>query len=417
MSQLERGRLLIQQQRYDLAEQALRQAMTELPNDGMVHGMLALALCGQKQMKAARTAAKEAVALEPDLPFAHYVLGCVLHDSEAYAAARQSAREAIRLDPACADYFTLLGQAYMAEAKWAKGLKAVEKALALDPEDADAANFRALALTQLGRTDAARSAITRATSQAPEDPLAHANQGWAHLHANQPAKALPCFREALRLDPEHEFARHGMVTALKARHLIYRMMLGYFLWMSRISPKARIGVVIGVYILVRMLRATAMHASPAVAIVVWPVLIACVLFILLSWVADPVFNLMLRFNRYGRYALTHRQVMGSNWLVGLLVGAIVAGVGAYLFSMPALGALAVCMAVMILPVSATYETATQASFRQAAVVCIVLVVMAVLLTVGILLDQTAMAVLGGGVFALFMIGFLLAFSFGTARQG
>ena len=56
-------------------------------------------------------------------------------------------------------------------------------------------------------------------------------------------------REALRIAPENEYARHGLVEALKARHLVYRMMLAYFLWMARLSSKARWAVVIGALVL------------------------------------------------------------------------------------------------------------------------------------------------------------------------
>ena len=50
----------------------------------------------------------------------------------------------------------------------------------------------------------------------PENAHTNANQGWSLLHGGQPGKALEHFREALRLDPDLEFARAGMVEALKA---------------------------------------------------------------------------------------------------------------------------------------------------------------------------------------------------------
>ncbi|MDB5311521.1 MAG: tetratricopeptide repeat protein [Gemmataceae bacterium] len=46
--------------------------------------------------------------------------------------------------------------------------------------------------------------------------------GWALLHARQPAEALTHFREALRLDPTNEWARDGLIEALKARYWVYR---------------------------------------------------------------------------------------------------------------------------------------------------------------------------------------------------
>ena len=192
-------------------------------------------------------------------------------------------------------------------------------------------------------------------------------------------------------------------------------MLGYFLWMSRLSPKARVFILIALFLLLRTLRATTISAPPAVTAVAWPLLIAGMLFVLLSWVADPLFNLVLRFDRFGRYALTRRQAMSTNWLVGLLAGAAVSGVAAYAFSQPALAAMALCMAAMILPISATYGTATQTQFRQGATVCVALAVMATLLVVGMLIGHTTLAAMFAGAFGLVFIGSLLVV--GVCRKG
>ena len=53
------------------------------------------------------------------------------------------------------------------------------------------------------------------------------------------------FREALRLNPNMEWARQGILEALRARNPIYRVMLRYFLWMSRFRGKVQFGIVIG----------------------------------------------------------------------------------------------------------------------------------------------------------------------------
>ena len=60
-----------------------------------------------------------------------------------------------------------------------------------------------------------------------------------------PLKAMEHFREALRLDPEMEWARAGIVEAMKARNFVYRWMLAYFLWMARLDSRVRWGLVIG----------------------------------------------------------------------------------------------------------------------------------------------------------------------------
>ena len=98
-----------------------------------------------------------------------------------------------------------------------------------------------MALVQLGRKDEAQQTLGSALANDPENALTHANQGWALLHRGDHAKALEHFREALRIDPELDWARAGIVEALKARHLIYRVMLRFFLWMGRQSQGRAVG--------------------------------------------------------------------------------------------------------------------------------------------------------------------------------
>src|SRR4029077_11267359 len=79
-SHLQRGRLLFQQSRYDLAEAELRQALAEDPNDAYAHALLAMCLAEREEFPDATAEARQAIHLEPDSPFTHYVLAQVLHD-------------------------------------------------------------------------------------------------------------------------------------------------------------------------------------------------------------------------------------------------------------------------------------------------------------------------------------------------
>src|SRR5438876_7808655 len=119
-------------------------------------------------------------------------------------------------------------------------------------------------MVKLGRKAEAGTTIDAALARNPDSAVTHANQGWTLLEKGEPKKALEHFREALRLDPENEWARHGIVEALKARNVIYGLMLRHFLWMSKLSPAAQWGVILGGYFLNRMLG-TAAKTSPDLA--------------------------------------------------------------------------------------------------------------------------------------------------------
>jgi hypothetical protein len=143
------------------------------------------------------------------------------------------------------------------------------------------------------------------------------------------------------------------VEALKAHNPIYRLFLMYFLWMSRMSSAAQWGVVLGGYFGARVLNQIA-EDNPAARPFVYPVVIAYVLFALMSWLAQPLFNLLLRMNRFGRLALSGEQVVASNWLGGCLLAAAIALVAGLVLWDPALLLTAGGLAILTLPMSALF---------------------------------------------------------------
>ena len=56
-------------------------------------------------------------------------------------------------------------------------------------------------------------------------------------------------------------------------------------------------------------------------------LILWLLFVLLTWVAEPFFNLLLRLNRFGRLALSREQIVESNWIGAVMLLAVLSVVG------------------------------------------------------------------------------------------
>src|SRR4051812_22930037 len=100
--------------------------------------------------------------------------------------------------------------------------------------------------------------------------------------------------------------------------------------MGRLSAKAQWAVLLGLLFLPGMLRSLA-RGNPGLEALVVPINFALLGFALLTWVADPLFNLLLRLNRFGRLALSRPQVVASNWLGGWLV--LTAGIFIAAFAM------------------------------------------------------------------------------------
>ncbi|HKS17035.1 MAG TPA: tetratricopeptide repeat protein [Planctomycetota bacterium] len=315
----DRAGILIQQGRYDLAEQELRKALSEDPESGRVHSRLALCLAAQDRLPEAYPEVARGIQLDPSSSFGHYVGGLVHLQGNRYEEAEASVRRAIELDPDDPDFRALLARTHLVRSQWTEALAAAEAGLQLFAEHAECMNLRAMALTKLGRTGEASADIESALEQDPEDGLAHANQGWLLLHRGKGKDGIVHFREALRIDPTDEFARAGLVEALKARNRIYGLFLVAFLWLSRFSGRGQFAIIIGAYVLFQVLRGVS-KSNPALAPYLTPLLVAYLVFVLFSWFGTPFFNLLLRLDREGRRALSAAQRQQSNAFVLLLAG-------------------------------------------------------------------------------------------------
>jgi tetratricopeptide (TPR) repeat protein len=352
---LQRAELLIGQSRYDLAEEELRQALALDPRDAFAHGLLALCLGKRERFAEATTEAQQSIHLAPDFPFAHYTLASILHDRRRNDEALAAITEALRLDSSEADYFALLSVIHLDERRWPAALEAAERGLRQDSEHVGCTNLRAIAMVKLGRKAEAGATIDAALARNPDNAITHANQGWTLLEKGDSKKALEHFREALRLDPDNAWARQGIIEALKARHFIYALMLRYFFFMSKLSRRAQWGVIAGGYFGSRLLGGIS-QARPEFRPWILPLQIAYIAFALLTWVADPLFNLMLRLNRFGRLALTREKTIASNWIGASLLLALLslAGCFAYGFNSPwLLGALV--FGLLLIPLAGTFR--------------------------------------------------------------
>jgi tetratricopeptide (TPR) repeat protein len=323
-ARLSRARLLLSQSRPADAERELLPALAESPDSAEVHAMLAICRVRLERGADALQPATTAVGLAPDWSFTHYVHALVLRDLGKSKPALAAIAEAIRLDPEDADHFTLQASIHLQREDWSAALASADDALRIDAEDTTAANLRAMSLVRLGRKDEAVHAVDQNLSRDPNDAFSHANQGWNALHRNDPRRAQEHFSEALRLDASLDYARQGLLEALKARNPVYRVMLAYFLWMGRMSGKIQWAFAIGVIFGNRAIRnLSATH--PEFAWVFVPVQVLFYAFIYLSWTATPMFNFTLLFDRFGRHVLTRRErtgafIFGASFL--LVLGAL-----------------------------------------------------------------------------------------------
>jgi tetratricopeptide (TPR) repeat protein len=310
---IERGRLLLLQSRYKLAEQELQRALTIDAENPTAHSLLAACYSGQHKPQ-------KALQLAPHNAYGYFVLGWALVDQHQLPRAKQAAEDAIRLNPHKADYFFLLGEIALRQMRWKDALHAAEEGLKLTPEHIDCLNVRARALTKQNRPQEAQIAINEALRLNPENARTRTNQGWLLLETNRGKEAMGHFREALRLNPQLQWAHEGVIEALHSRYFIYRLLICYFFWFSRFGYTGVGLLMVGLY-LGCCLSMFFLPVFPyAFELLVGAFFTICFLPI----ISAALFNVLLRFDSDGRLVLSDEQITAS---YGTIVCIFIASAG------------------------------------------------------------------------------------------
>ncbi len=305
---VQRAILLLQTQRYADAEKELRAAISEEPDTGQPYALLALCLFdgGSGSPEESFRLASRAIALEPENSFAHYALSYVCLRRKEYDAADTAIMKAIELDQYDADYYGLRGAIFLARNRREEARQAFREALAIDPNHHQSLTFLSQIESQLGNVDEAHRIAKQAVQNAPENADAHVARGYSFVYSNRPKEAFEAFREALRLDPNSDYARAGLLQALQMHHFFYRGMFRFFAWMNRLSGAMQWGLIIGFLIGYRILS-NLMRQHPEWTPFLLPIVIVYLAFVFMSWLSDPLSFFLLMFNRWGRLAMNARQ--------------------------------------------------------------------------------------------------------------
>jgi Tfp pilus assembly protein PilF len=317
---IERARLLIEQQRYREAEKELQKNLSSDPNNTDILSLLSICKSEEKKYDEAEKLIKIAISLDPANPYLIYGYSKVLFDQEKFIEAEKYIREAIRLEPQNADFFGLLAAIYLNKKEWEKALEFANKGLKISPDHITCLNLRSTALLKRNKKEDSYATISEALNYDPNNAITHANLGWGLLEKGEHKKALEHFKKSLQIDPQSEFAKEGLVEALKARHFIYRLFLKYVFWIGNLKGKAQWGILIGFYAGSKLLKSIA-ASNPSLKPFIMPVVFLYILFAISTWIIGPFTNLFLRLNIYGRYALSRTEILASDFVgASLLIG-------------------------------------------------------------------------------------------------
>ncbi len=318
-----RAQLLFRQNRLQEAVRIMGGLLSQNPDNVKCLALMAEIKAEQGAFETAAELINNAIQHSPDWSILYYIKSRIQLGLDQYDNAEACLEIATSIDPADADYYALWAAIKLDRKKFQEALDLSNRALELDPTNIQGLNCRSTAQLKLGDKAAAAVTIKGALKENPNNPYTHANYGWGLLEKGDAEGALKHFSEALKNDPNLDSAQAGMGQALKARYTVYRWFLKYAFWLGNLTEKYQWGVIIGFYLLMRMLGRLAENST--LKPFLNPLLALLVLLAFSTWVIVPLSNLFLRFNKYGNHLLSDKEKMSANF-VG--ASALVFAVGA-----------------------------------------------------------------------------------------
>lgn len=249
MSDLSRGRALLDVRRYAEARDALARHLAAEPDDAEAWALLAVAQHGNAAYAEMRDAAQRAAALAPEDEWPHRLRSVAASGLGRVEEAIDAADEAVRADPMAWPAWVRLAEALAEEpARRRDAWQAACHAVGLAPDVAATHATVGTVASALGWQVEAEAAFRQALAIDPHDAAALNNLSAARLRRDDVGGATAGFADALRADPTLDVARGNLDLA--GRHLVTRALGVAFggLWISALGLLLPFGVrlVVGV---------------------------------------------------------------------------------------------------------------------------------------------------------------------------
>ncbi len=334
-----RAEQLLQLGRTDEAVRSLRVHLGNYPDDAFAKYLLAYGLLLSNNAKEARLATEELIREDPDKPYLLRLLVEIDIAEDQYQEAEQKAKFLLDMHPDTVESFVLLGRIKFLQRYYDAALSLIDRALALDASNLEALNLRVRITESMGEHAKARESIDELLQLNPEDPTTLANLGLQMVNDGKVQEALDVFAQALSIQPTNALVRYGMKEALKSKFVVYRLFYHYNQMMAKLDSRRAWIVIIGTYIAARIVGQIARNTSGFLSSIMSALVILVAVFFFLSWVINPLMNLYLSTNKYGRLLLDADekkmgQVTGACLTIAFLCFSLfwIAGTSSFLFS-------------------------------------------------------------------------------------
>jgi tetratricopeptide (TPR) repeat protein len=304
--QIERATLLLEQGRVSDAIKELKTFLQQEPENDHALSIYARCYFKKKDFDKGIETILQAIRIDPENSYYFYLLGFGYYRKNNHAAAINNINKAVSMNPYTPEYYGMLSHVYIAEKDFQTALLKANEGLALDAENINCLNARSIALNKLKQTDAAIETMQNALAKDPENEATHATVGWNYLEKGKHKDAATHFREALRINPTSESGREGLKEALKSKIPPYRWILQYSFWINNKGKRTTRFFPVMIFVVVRIL-ASALASNNTTMILGGIIIGLYFLFVITTWIINPLANFFLLFYKDGKYALNNSE--------------------------------------------------------------------------------------------------------------
>lgn len=323
---LQRAGLLRERGRHEEAVAFLLTHLAHHPEDPLA--LIELSLNRSEipgQLKQALEDAQTATGLMPAEPFPLSLQARILSDLNKQKEALTMAESALALDPEFLHGWTSKCLALIGLSRWKEAENCARSALALDADDESASNLLAHTLRLQNRLDESEEESNRRLARNPDNAFSFASAGWAALQRGEICGAEGKFKEALRIDPDMEYAREGLKHSYRARSAFFRLFLRWTFYVQSFNEKHRFLLVISLVVGFNIMKGVASVIHPLLVV---PVVIIYYTFLFGSFISSGLANFFILKDPVARLSLDRSEkvegiaigILVFGGLLGLLVG-------------------------------------------------------------------------------------------------
>lgn len=315
---IERAGLLLEQGRTADAVKQINIALQQEPDNDRALALFARCQYNQKEFDAGIETLQKAISIDPENSYYFYLLAFGFYRKDMNQLALETLRQSIQINPYFAESYGLMAYVYCDDKDFKRALEKANEGLAADPANITCLNVRSIALNKTKQTDAAIETMQHALAQDPDNEFTHSTIGWNYLEKGNNKIAAKHFRESLRINPNFHNAKDGLKEALKSKIPPYKWLLQYSFWINNQGKKTRWIIPLALYISVRVL-ATVFNQSKHTENIAGIIIGLYLLFVLTSWLINPIANFMLLFHKDGKYALDITEKNSAITVVSTLI--------------------------------------------------------------------------------------------------